>query len=234
MQEYKNIGVYGICRKHPNGDESVFRSVATETFDYNRRSEWKKFTLYIDEANVGTVCERTNLQKLINDAISGKVDHIFICSLWDFWHNAQALKETMDLLKSFSVPVGITFPKGKTRHCTTMLSSLNDGYNRLIYEMLQVQKMDVDLMFLATNYSETSKVVKRTIFQEHIDQNILNGYFFDNYITARNKDWDDLKNEVGLSDTDVFEIKEGGYPSPEGIDQIIEWGMRNIISHYLI
>lgn len=235
MQEYKNIGVYGVCRKHPNGDEKAYRSVATEMFDCNRRPEWKNFTLYVDEANVGTVCDRANLRKLLNDAASGKVDHIFICSLWDFWHSAQILKETMDMLISLPVPVGITFPKGKTRFCTPMPTSLNnDGYNRLIYEMLQVQKMDIDLMFLAANYEEVSEVVKSTIFQEHIDQYMLNGYLFDYFITARDIDWSDIKSEIGLSEADTFEIKESGYPSQERIKQIIEWGMRELISHYLI
>lgn len=235
MKSFKNIGVYGIARKHPKGDEKAYLSLATEPFYYNRKQEWTNFTMYVDEANVGTVCDRANLRQLINDAACEKVDHIFICSLWDFWHDAQMLKDTMDMLNNLPIPVGITFPKEKNRFCSPILTSLNDddGYNRIIYEMLQIQKMEVEFRFLAAN-DNMSMVAKRTIFEDHIDQKMLHKYFFDNFIVAKEMDWPDIQNAIGLSDTDIYEIKEIGYPSQEGIEQIIAWGMRGILSHYLI
>ncbi len=235
MKEYKKVGIYAICRVHPNGNIEEFKRATKMQCELIMYSETKNFEIYMDVANVGTVCERTNLNKLINDALSGEIDHIYILSIWDLWHNSQRFIEVVNMLRSITQPIGITISKGINPHCPVMMNSLdNDGFDRMMYEVLELQKAEIDLMFLAANQDAISKELLRTIFIHRIDQDMLYTYLVEFDALANEKEWEDLQKEVGLSDNDMKLLQMSWHPSNEGIDKITSWGLKQILAYYLV
>ena len=234
MKQYKNVGVYTICRTHPKGDIESHRQIAQQVGVFAMNDKWESYEMYIDEVSIGTTCNRSNLNRLINDALSGKVDLIYMNSLWDVWHNPQRFIETANMLRSLNEPVGIIIPKGVNPHCPTMMNSLDkESFDRMMYEVLELQKADIDLMFLAANYDVLSKELLHLIFTHRIDNDMLYTYFIDFIMGARDLEWADIQNEIGLSDEDIKLMQLAWNPTDEGIDKIIKWGLRDILSYYL-
>lgn len=236
MKNYKNVGVYAICRTHPKGDIEEFKRQTKLQCELFMDNETKNFEIYMDIANVGTVCERSNLKKLINDALSGAIDHICIISIWDLWHNPQRFIEVANMLRSLAQPIGITITKGINPHCPVMMNSLdNDSFDRMMYEVLELQKAEMDLMFLAANHDAVSKELQRILFTHRIDQDMLYTYLVEfDALAHHDKDWEDLQKEVELSDKDMQLLQMSWHPSNEGIDKIIKWGLIDILSYYLV
>lgn len=236
MKEYKKVGIYAICRVHPNGNIEEFKRATKMQCELIMYSETKNFEIYMDVANVGTVCERTNLNRLINDALSGEIDHIYILSIWDLWHNSQRFIEVVNMLRSLTQPIGITIPKGINPHCPVMMNSLDsDNFDCMMYEILELQKAEIDLMFLAANQDAISKELLRTIFTHRIDHDMLYTYLVEfDALAHHDKDWENLQKEVGLSDKDMQLLQMSWHPSNEGIDKIIKWGLTDILSYYLV
>ena len=235
MKKYKNVGVYTICRTHSKGDIDTFRHMAEDVGVFAQNDSWENYEMYIDEVSIGSVCDRASLKRLINDALSGKIDLIYIGSIWDLWHNPQHFVETANMLRSFDTPIGIVLPKGITPHCPVMLNSLdNESYNRMIYEVLELQKADIDLMFLAANKEHVSKETLLNIFTHRVDHDMLYNFFVDFILGARDLDWLDLKTEIGLSDDDIHFLQLAFHPTDEGIERIIEWGLNDILAYYLV
>lgn len=234
MKKYKNVGVYTICRTHSKGDINAYRNMAKEVGFFAKNDSWENFEMYIDEVSIGAVCDRNNLKRLVNDALSGKIDLIYMGSIWDLWHNPQHFVETANMLRSFETPIGIIIPKGITPHCPAMLNSLdNESFNRMIYEVLELQKADMDLMFLAANKDYISKESLLEIFAHRIDHDMLYTFFVDFILGARDLDWLDLKSKIGLSDDDIRFLQLGWHPADEGLKKIIEWGLNDILAYYL-
>lgn len=234
MKQYKNVGVYTICRTHPKGNLEAHRQLAKQVGVFAMNDKWENYEMYIDEVSIGTTCDRTNLNRLINDALSGKVDLIYIDSIWDLWHNPQHFVETANMLRSLNEPIGVLIPKGINPHCPPMLNSLDhESFERMIIEVLELQKADIDLMFLAANKDYISKGTILNIFAHRIDRDMLYDFFIDFILGARDLDWLDLKSEIGLSDDDIRFLQLAFHPTDEGIERIIEWGLNDILAYYL-
>lgn len=194
---------------------------------------WDNHTVYYDFAVYGKICERENLTRLIEDAKSGKIDHICIYSLWDFWHSPKKLVDTVNELKSLSAPVGIRF-----YHCSTPCvfdkCTLNEKeYGVIIQESDKVERIEKDFISLQSNKGILSRGLTRAVIKSHIDSIMLLEFFNDYFIIPFEPTWQEIQIELGTSEEDSMAIHDIWSPSEDGLNKIIKWGSQKILQYYL-
>ena len=246
MKTYKNVGVYKLCRMFPEDTtrfpigeaNKIIQENAPRTFitedDINFFEEvWDNHTVYYDFAVYGKICERKNLTRLIEDAKSGKIDHICIYSLWDFWHSPKKLVDTINELKSLSAPVGIRF-----YHCSTPCvfdkCTLNEKeYGVIIQESEKVEQIEKDFISAQSNKGILSRGLTRAVIKSHIDSIMLLEFFNDYFIIPFEPTWQEIQIELGTSEEDSMAIHDIWSPSEDGLNKIIKWGSQKILQYYL-
>ena len=179
------------------------------------------------------ICERENLTRLIEDAKSGKIDHICIYSLWDFWHSPKKLVDTINELKSLSAPVGIRF-----YHCSTPCvfdkCTLNEKeYGVIIQESEKVEQIEKDFISAQSNKGILTRGLTRAVIKSHIDSIMLLEFFNDYFIIPFEPTWQEIQIELGTSEEDSMAIHDIWSPSEDGLNKIIKWGSQKILQYYL-
>lgn len=246
MKTYKNVGLYKLCRIFPENATRFPVEEANETIRTDAplsflteddisdfEEKWKKQTVYYDLVEYGQECERENLTRLIEDAKNGKIDHICIYSLWDFWHNPNKLVETINELKSLPTPVGIRF-----YHCSSPCvfnkSSLDEKECKIIIQEIEVvEKIALNFKSVQANKSFISKGLTRAVINEHLDSVMLVEFLTDFYILPFSPSWQEIQKELGTNEADSKALKDVWSPSKDGLNKIIRWGAQDILQYYL-
>lgn len=231
--EHKNIGVYVLCRILPNGEADYFRREAEWLGTRNIRPDQKNITLYTDEVRIGEKNNHTNLDRLIEDAVAGKVDHIIIANVLDLWHSPQKIFDTVQKLKQLETPVTIqSFP---TSMYWTMRNPIpfDDWEGALLLNSLHALRMVNDLQFVYENYEVLSKRVRNGIIYRCIDPEMFEEYLLFYYLEPREMELKEFAQQAGLDTDDIDVIKECWSPSAKQHDAMIEIMGKEFVAFYL-
>lgn len=246
MKTYKNVGLYKLCRIFPEDTtqfpvekankklkEDAPRAFVSEDDISDFDEAWENQINYYDLVEYGEVSERENLARLIEDAKSGKIDHICIYSLWDFWHSPKKLLDTINELKSLPKPVGIRFIH-LSSPCVLDMCSLNEKEcNVIMQESEQVEKAALDFKVVQANNSFIKKGLTCAVINGHLDAMMLLEFFDDYFIIPFEPTWQEVQKELGTSEEDSKAIHDIWKPSEDGLDKIIKWGSQEILQYYL-
>lgn len=233
MKVYKNVGVYVLCRIGKYADAESYHHNAKANYFVPSDEVWENIIFYTDDIELGKVSDRANLQKLINDAMFGKIDRIYIHTMWDFWHNPQRLFDTVRNLNSLPNPVNMTV-NSQRKNPPMMMSSMDElGLFYMLQEILANQETENSFMFAAANWDYISDKLKKLMVSSQIEADMLYSYFIDFQMSPRDVEWADLQKEIGLSDEDINCVRECWIPSDEGLVKILNWSENQILHYYL-
>lgn len=246
MKTYKNVGLYKLCRIFPQDTnqssideanqkliEDAPRTFITEDDIKSFEEEWENQTQYYDLVEYGKASERENLTRLIEDAKSGKIDHICIYSLWDFWHSPKKLLDTINELKALPKPVGIRFIHLSTP-CVFDKCTLNEKECNVIMQESEIlEKIALDFKAVQANKSFIRNGLIRAAIKGHLDATMLLEFFDDYFIIPFQATWQEIQRELGTSEEDSRAILDIWEPSKEGLYKIIKWGSQGILQYYL-
>lgn len=233
MKVYKNVGVYVLCRIGKHADAEYYRHNAKINYFVPNDEKWENIVFYMDDIELGKVSDRVNLQKLINDALSGKIDRIYIYSMWDFYHNPQRLFDTIRNLSSMANPIRMTV-NSRRRNPPMIIDSTDEtGMFYMLQEVLANQEAENNFMFAVANWSSLSDQLKVLMVSCHIDAVMLYSYLIDYQLSPREMEWEDLQKEIGLSDEDTYCLSECWMPSDEGLVKILNWTESQLLYYYL-
>ena len=246
MKTYKNVGLYKLCRIFPENAErfsveeanKIIKADAPLSFltedDITDFEEvWENQTIYYDFAEYGKECERKNLTRLIDDAKSGKIDHICIYSLWDFWHSPRKLQDTINELKSLPTPVGIRF-----YHCSSpcvfdKCTLKEKECNIIMQESEKVERIALDFKCIQANKSFIKRGLTRAVINEHLDSVMLVEFLEDFFIIPFKPSWQEIQKELGTNEEDSKALHDVWSPSKDGLNKLIRWGAQDILKYYL-
>lgn len=106
LQTKKKICAYA---RVSTGKDTMLYSLSYQISYYSKliqaNNEWLYVGVYSDEAMSGTNNDRTNFQRMIEDALNGKIDMIITKSISRFARNTVTLLETVRTLKEVNVDV---------------------------------------------------------------------------------------------------------------------------------
>lgn len=233
MKVYKNVGVYVLCRIGKYADAEIYRHDAKSNYFVPSDEKWENVIFYTDDIELGKVSDRANLQKLINDAMSGNIDRIYIHTMWDFWHNPQRLFDNVRNLNSLPTPVKMTINSRRRNPPIIMDSTEDRGLFYMLQEILANQETENSFMFAAANWNYISDELKKLMVSSQIDADMLYSYFIDFQISPRDIEWEDLQKEIDLSDEDTNSIRECWIPSDDGLLKILNWSENQMLQYYL-
>lgn len=232
--QYKNVGVYYICRKLKGYDEDYFRQAANREISYLKDQEWENVATYIDEVEIGSSCRRSALSQMFSDAAAGKLDHIRIHSYFDLWHDA---KTTMDAInKLWEANPAIEFSMCfSARDCIPHKDWDNSTpFDSLAMDMLDLQRMDGELRFLQEYYHQISPAKRNMILQYFIDPYKLENFLEFFYLEPKGMELEDLEKMLGLSKEDVELIRLCAVMSDEGFAKLMKWIWQDLLAYYLV
>ena len=98
--ERGNVGVYSLCRILSVGDKDYFRNEAKRKALRHLAVDLKEYSTYMDEVRVGKTSNRSELNRLFQDAIDGKIGHLIIADVLDLWHSPQKIYEMVQEVKA--------------------------------------------------------------------------------------------------------------------------------------
>lgn len=231
--DYKNIGIYALCRILSIGDIEHFRREARFKGTRNISPDQENITLYIDEVKLGEHNDRTNLDRLIGDAESGKVDHIIIADVLDLWHSPQKVFDAMRKLKQLAVPVTMqSFPTSQYWALRNPVP-FDDWEGSLIFNTLHAQRMVNDLQFVYENYDRLEERVRNGIISRCIDHEMVEEYLLFYYLEPRDMEIADFANLIGVETDDIDILKECWLPNAKQRDMMIEILGKELIAFFL-
>lgn len=106
MERKKRVAAYA---RVSSGKDAMLHSLSAQISYYNeliqKERDWEYVGVYSDEAITGTKEDRAGFQKMIEDAVNGKVDMIITKSISRFARNTVTLLETVRMLKGLGVDV---------------------------------------------------------------------------------------------------------------------------------
>ena len=246
MKTYKNVGLYKLCRIFPQDtnqssiDEAnnklkkdAPRTFITEDYIADFEEVWENQTVYYDLVEYGKESDRENLTRLVEDAKAGKINHICIYSLWDFWHSPKKMVDTINELKSLPKPVGIRFLH-LSSPCVFDKCTLNEKEcNVIMQESETLEKIALDFKSVQANKSFIKKGLTRAVIKGYLDSTMLLEFFDDCYIIPFEATWQEIQRELGTSEEDSKAIHDIWEPSEDGLNKIIKWGSQEILQYYL-
>lgn len=231
--EYKNIGVYVLCRIPAIGDTDYFQREAEFKGTRNISPDQKNITLYIDEVKVGEKSDRANLDRLLADAECGKVDHIIIADVLDLWHSPQRIFDTVQRLKQLETSVTIrSFP---TSMYWTLRNPVpfDDWEGSLLLNSLHALRMVNDLQFVYDNYEVLSKRVRNGIIYRCIDPEMIEEYLLFYFLEPRDMEIEDFAKKIGIEADNIDAIKECWAPNVKQLDTMIDILGKEFVAFYL-
>ena len=109
----KTIRIAAYCRVSTLLEMQA-ASYETQVITYKKLIEghpnWVLAGIYADEGKSGTTRQkRTNFNRMMRDALSGKIDYIITKSISRFARNQKDMLECITLLKEHDPPVGVFF-----------------------------------------------------------------------------------------------------------------------------
>jgi len=154
-------------------------SYETQVITYKKLIEghpnWVLAGIYADEGKSGTTRQkRTNFNRMMRDALSGKIDYIITKSISRFARNQKDMLECITLLKEHDPPVGVFFEEEN-------LDSL-DKSKEFIFSILSMVAQDQ-----SRSISENVKWAVQKNFQA--GQAIVNPSQLLGYEKGKNKEW---------------------------------------------
>lgn len=233
MKVYKNVGVYVLCRIGKHADAEIYRNSAKDNYHKPNDEIWENTVVYTDDVELGKVAERENLRRLINDALYGKIDRIYIPNAWDFWHNPQELFNTVRTFNSMSNPINISFDCRRRNPPVRANTTEDTGILTVLQEILEIQRIENTFMFIAANATCLSEQIKCDLLSWFITPEMLSDYLFDFHIVARDMEWEDLQKEIDLSEQDIHSLEERWTPSRDGVIKILNWSENQFLQYYL-
>lgn len=174
----KTIRIAAYCRVSTLLEMQV-ASYETQVITYKKLIEghpnWVLAGIYADEGKSGTTRQkRTNFNRMMRDALSGKIDYIITKSISRFARNQKDMLECITLLKEHDPPVGVFFEEEN-------LDSL-DKSKEFIFSILSMVAQDQ-----SRSISENVKWAVQKNFQA--GQAIVNPSQLLGYEKGKNKEW---------------------------------------------
>lgn len=133
QQELPKLRVAAYCRVSTQEEEQV-GSFDMQVHHFTQRIEsnpdWELVEIYQDEGiSATTVKKRLGFQKMIADAVDGKIDLILTKSISRFGRNIVDILDNLNVLSALTPPVSVEF---ETEHITYT----GDGKNNLLIVLL--------------------------------------------------------------------------------------------------
>lgn len=232
--QYENVGVYNICRILKGYDKEYFYEVANRERSYLINESWGKVTAYMDEAEIGSVCARTELSRMFADAAAGKLDHIRIHSYYDMWHDPQIAVEEICKLREANPTIEISFYLSAQDKYPLRIWDKHLSFDRLVLEMLDLSKMVGDLRCIQSCYYQLSPQVRNMILQHNINPYKLVDFLDFFYLEPKGLELEDLEKTLGLSKNDIELIRFAADPSDEGYAKLMDWILQDLLAYYLV
>ena len=174
----KTIRIAAYCRVSTLLEMQA-ASYETQVITYKKLIEghpnWVLAGIYADEGKSGTTRQkRTNFNRMMRDALSGKIDYIITKSISRFARNQKDMLECITLLKEHDPPIGVFFEEEN-------LDSL-DKSKEFIFSILSMVAQDQ-----SRSISENVKWAVQKNFQA--GQAIFNPSQLLGYEKGKNKEW---------------------------------------------
>ncbi len=133
LQDTKKLRVAAYCRVSTQ-EEQQLGSFEMQVSHYRKKIEsnpmWELVEIYQDEGISGTsISKRFGFQKMISDAVDGKIDLILTKGINRFGRNVVDILENLRILSDLNPPVKVSFE-------TDGLDSAGDGSNNLLITIL--------------------------------------------------------------------------------------------------
>lgn len=133
QQELPKLRVAAYCRVSTQEEEQV-GSFDMQVRHFTQRIEsnpdWELVEIYQDEGiSATTIKKRLGFQKMIADAVDGKIDLILTKSISRFGRNIVDILDNLNILSALNPPVSVEF---ETEHITYT----GDGKNNLLIVLL--------------------------------------------------------------------------------------------------
>ena len=173
MSRIKNAGIYCLCRIKPASDKNEFRHHAEVDALRMFGNEKVNCTVYIDEVLLGERCDRKELDRMISDAIAGKIDFIFFTEIGDLWHSPQKVMDTILRLQQLDKPVKIRCYSSWGIHTWELKTNSFLMDENIIRQSLKVKHRDDDFQFIADNKEDISAYMIGSILGKHISNSMF-------------------------------------------------------------
>lgn len=232
--QYKNVGVYYICRKLKGYDEDYFLQTANREISYLKDQEWENVTTYIDEVEIGSACSRSALSQMFSDAAAGKLDHIRIHSYIDLWHDAKTTIDAINKLHEVNPSVEISVHGSISERLLLDYWDDSPSFDRITVELLELQRMDGELRFLQEYYQQISPKLRNNMLQFFIGPDKLENFLEFFYLEPKGMELEDLEKMLGLSKEDVELIRLCAVMSDEGFAKLMKWIWQDLLAYYLV
>ena len=232
--QYKNVGIYNICRTLKGYDKEYFYDVSNRERAYIIEEDWENVVVYMDEAEIGSVCDRTELSRMFADAAAGKLNHICICTWFDLWHDAKTSMDEINKLRKANPSVGVSVYGSIGKRILLDFLTENPTANRLAKELLELQRMDGELSFLREFYRQITPELRNDMLQFFVDPTKLDGFLEFFYLEPQGLELEDLKNTLGLSKEDTELIRLCVPISDEGYAKLMDWVWQDLLAYYLV
>lgn len=231
--EQGNIGIYSLCRILSVGDKDYFQNEAKHKALRHLAVDQKEYTLYMDEVKLGETSNRSELDRLFQDAKDGKIGHIVIADVLDLWHSPQKIYEMVQQVKSSNPATVIQAYPTSGYWSLRNPVPFDDWENSLILNVLHAARTVNDLTFVYDNYKTLDKRVRNIIISRSIDPEMIEDYLVSFYLESRNMESDEFARQIGIEGNSIDLIVDCWRPNIKQQDMMIEIFGKELIAFYL-
>lgn len=231
--EYKNIGVYVLCRIPTVGKAEHFRKEAEYRATRNFSSDQKEYGLYMDEVKLGETSNRSELERLFQDAIDGKIGHIIIADVLDLWHSPQKIYEMVQQVKISNPTVIIQAYPSSGYWSLRNPVPFDDWEKSILLNTLHAARVVNDLTFVYENYESLDRNVRNIIISRSIDPEMIEEYLVSYYLESRNMESDEFAGQIGIEGNSIDLIVDCWRPNVKQQAVMIEIFGKELIAFYL-
>lgn len=230
---YRNIGIYSICRIMPDGDAETYRKYAEAEVLALFNPKEKNYTLYMDEVVLGQKCERKELDRMIEDALSGKIDFILIAEAGDLWHSPQKVWDTICRLRKLETKVKIRcHTENQYWHQIDSNSKLFD--EPLIHKALKVSQRDTELQFLSANWDYISPYTQGEILARNIPSRLFGDVVMYHTFNMPDEEYETFIKSFGEDKQNIDDVIDCWDRRSPCFDTAVEIMAEKIITYFLI
>lgn len=233
MEQQIKVGIYCLCRTKPNHDTELFRKHAVSEALRLFNEKDLNHIIYMDEVILGQKSERKELERLIEDAIAGKIDSVFIADAGDLWHSPQKVWETISSLSNLEKKVKLRcYMEVKQYHWKDTFNKLFD--EAVIQNVFKVIQRDAELQFLRENFETISPYTKGVIVARNISQDQFATVVMHHACDLSDDEYESFIKSFGMNVQDINDVIDCWHAKSEQFDKAVEVMAERIISYYLV
>lgn len=229
----KNVGIYGVCRIVPYGNTEIYRKYAEAEMAKFINTKETNYTIYMDEVILGEKCAHKELERMVEDAIAGKIDHILISEAGDLWHSPQKVWDTICRLRKLNNTVKIRcYSEDQRLLWSDTNSKLFD--EAVIQKAFKVKQRDTELQFLSENMECISPYAKGEILSRNITPHLFGDVIMHQTFNMSDEEYEDFIKNFGEDMNSINDVIDCWDRRSPYFDKAVELMTENIIAYFLI